>query len=124
MEVSLYDLNKQIIEQLGAIKLEDVDEKIYKVINKYFIERKDCNFFMLLGKEISYFTLFQRTNAKNPEFKNLAEGVFECLKNVGDIYSVEENDNNAIEIWVYTDVIGLTMLYLFPYDEGVCSIGG
>lgn len=124
MEMNLYDLNKSIIEQLGAISYEDIDEKIYKVINNYFIERKDYNYFMLLGKEISYFTVFHRTNRKNPEFKNLGEGVFECLKNVGDIYSVEENDSNAIEIWVNTDVIGMTVLYLFPYDTGVCTIGG
>lgn len=124
LELNLYNLNKQIIEQLGPINTEEQREKIYNILNSFHIEKSDNNFFLLFGKEISYFTLFQ-TVAKDAECANLAEGVIECLENVGELYSVETTkEEDAVEIWVKEPYIGLTVLYLFPYDQGVCTIGG
>ena len=106
--------------------LENLDKKI-ELINNFQDKEKNV-FYMLYGKEISYFTIFAY-NSVNPELENLGLGVIDCLKNVGNIYSIEKitpegSEESAIEIWVKTADDLITCLYLFPYDRAIVSIGG
>lgn len=111
--------------------LENLDKKI-ELINEFQHKEKNV-FYMLYGKEISYFTIFAY-NSMTPELENLGIGVIECLKNVGKIYSIEkitppqEDAETAIEIWVEAKNSEneniITCLYLFPYDRAIVSIGG
>lgn len=118
LELSLYELNRTIISQLNPLSKEDIIEK-KQDINNFVSNNK---FYMMYGREVSYFTVFHISDDK-AEFSNLADGVLECLSVIGDIYSIEMVDNTAIEIWVkFQDIV--TCLYLFPYDNGVVRIGG
>ena len=123
LNMSLYDLNKSIISQLKP--LDDTQRSIAKTTIALWEELNPDDFYMLYGKEISYFTLFM-IDKKNPEFYNfynLSTAVFECLEAVGDICSVERTeDRSAIEIWVNVDG-DATCLYLFPYGNGIVRIG-
>ena len=75
-------------------------------------------YYMLYGKEISYFTLF-----KINESKYFGKEVIECLKDVGYIKAIDLTDTgDAIECWVENEQ-GPTCLYLFPYDAGVVQVG-
>lgn len=119
--MGLYDMNKSLIEQLGPLDLEKYSEK-HDLINT-FKEDNNGTFFMLYGKEISYFTLFV-CGATEPELPDLAAGVFDCLTNVGEVYSIEQTaDKSAIEIWIKVDG-EMTCMYLFPYDSGIVTVGG
>ena len=117
LELGLYDLNKQIIEQLPALtpeELENKEETINELHKKYNNE-----FYMLYGKEISYFTLF-KLNKNTTQFGN---EVIDCLKNVGFIKSIDMTETeDAIEIWVQPETIESTCLYLFPYDSGLVEV--
>ena len=53
--VNLYELNKQIVEQLEFISEEEYQEK-----KSMFEEFMTGNAYMLYGKEIGYFTVFMR----------------------------------------------------------------
>lgn len=114
LSLGLYDLNKQIIAQLPeladlnkAIQTIDTLHKMYH--NKYY---------MLYGKEISYFTLFKLIE---PQY--FAQEVLACLRNVGKIKAIDPDEpGTAVEIWVETDD-GPTCLYLFPYDSGLVQVG-
>ena len=117
MGMSIYELNKQLVEQEGP--LTNPKEKIC-LIDSYR-EETGATFYLLYGKEISYFTLFTCIYQEY-EFETLGEAVFECLSNVGEVYSVERTaDENAIEIWIKADD-NMTCLYLFPYDSGIVRI--
>lgn len=119
LNMSLYDLNKAIVSQIKP--LDDTLRSIAKMTITHWADLHKDNFYLLYGKEISYFTLFMKDQA-NPEVKNLAVGVFECLDNIGDICSVERTeDQSAIEIWVNTPE-GATCLYLFCYGNGIVRI--
>jgi hypothetical protein len=76
---------------------------------------------MLYGKEISYFTLFQKQMLAADNFTS---AVFKCLNNLGnDIRVFEVIDENTLEIWIgYEDDV--TCMYLFNYDEGVVIYNG
>lgn len=116
LQLNLYDLNKQIINQLPILDKDGI-EKAITTIHDYK-QLTNNNFYMLYGKEISYFTLFQK-EAGNDE--TLGEVVISCLNNIGDIVSVEPVPD-AIEAWVLIDG-DATCLYLFAYDSGVVPYG-
>jgi hypothetical protein len=112
--MGLYDMNKQIIAQLPTLTdLEEKKELIHMLHNKW-----NNFYYMLYGKEISYFTLFNIINSQ--DFGNI---VIECLNNIGDIKAIDLTETqDAIEIWVESED-GPTCLYLFPYDSGIVQVG-
>lgn len=117
ISMGLYELNKSIIKQIGT--LDDLYDKM-DLINE-FQKSADNTFYMLYGKEISYFTVFHVNSIVK---ETLGSAVIDCLESVGDIYSIEyTEDKSAIEIWVGQDDDEVTCMYLFPYDSGIVDIG-
>ena len=114
IQMGLYDINKQIISQLPI--LTDLEDKCYTINS---LHAKFNNFYyMMYGKEISYFTLF-----KIIEPQYFGSEVIDCLKNIGIIKAIDFTEaQDAIEIWVENED-GPTCLYLFPYDNGVVQVG-
>ena len=126
MKLSLYDMNAQIISQLPTLNEEMLNNKEKDFKN--FIKETDNDFYMLYGKEISYFTVF---NKLNPNIKfvgyqidsDFYKELIECLHNIGEIKSFTLTDaKDAFEIWVKTDEDKTTCLYFFPYDAGIIFI--
>ena len=114
-----YEINKMIIEQLNCLTPEEKSEK-HELINNWQKKIK-ATYYAMIGKENNYYTIF-KTGVIH-ELSNLGEGVLQCLQNVGDIYSIEETEaGDAIEIWVKYKNEPIVM-YLFPYDNGVVTIG-
>ena len=114
IELGIYDMNKQIITQLPA--LTNLDEKA-QLINELDNQWRN-KYYMLYGKEISYFTLFVMK-----ERCVFGHEVIECLKNVGVIKAIDlTEENDAIEAWVDNEGEA-TCLYLFPYDNGIVQVG-
>lgn len=122
--LSLYELNRSIIAQQGILDTGLVHEKMGMI--KKFAEDTNNKFYMLYGREISYFTVF--VHDENWKVETLSQAANECLLNIGLIYSIElTKEEDAIEIWVKTPPEGdtdgiLTCLYLFPYDNGIVRI--
>lgn len=83
-------------------------------------------YFMLYGRDVSYFTVFRRVSGK-ADTESLFAGLKEILMALGDVYAIDPTaDGSAIEIWVrYIDeeqeIDEMTCLYLFNYDEGVVT---
>ena len=117
VSISLCDMNKQIIAKLPDLDEKTLREKVY-FINDYF-KKHDNKFYLLYGKEASYFTLF----AVDSSSEDLAGSmVLECAQSLGKIKSITADSvSEAIEIWVtYGDSV--TYLYLFPYDNGIVPV--
>ena len=115
VEMGIYDMNKQIISQLPI--LEDFDKAMDDIWTLY--ETYHNKYFMLYGKEISYFTVF-----KIIEPQYLGEDVLECCLNVGLVKAMDLTEaGDAVEIWVQPQDSEPTCLYLFPYDSGIVQVG-
>ena len=113
-EMGLYEMNKQIIAQLPTIT--DLAEK-EEVINKLH-QNWGNYYYMLYGKENSYFTLFEMGAANQ-----FGLTVIDCLKSIGPIKAIDLTElEDAVEIWVVSNDEP-TCLYLFPYDNGVVKVG-
>lgn len=119
--MNLYDINKQLIAQLPELNEEQIIQA-RKVITD-FIKNLNNDFFMLLGRDINYYTLFNIVNNETEHpLCAVADEVWACADYIGSIKSVDLIDEeNAIEIWVQPrDEEGEPLaMYLFGYDEGV-----
>jgi len=118
LQLNLYDLNKQIMEQLPDFNEEQI--KDFKAALEIWKSPKADKYYMLYGREIGYFTLFVEDIDEDDNL--LSDSVVECL---GSFEAIKEYDmsGEAVEIWVRTEE-GVTVLYLFGYDAGVVTYHG
>lgn len=116
ISMSIYDVNKQIIHQFSKMSKKMINEK--KKIIKNFCDETNNKFYMLLCRDINYFTLFNRID-NSAELESISDLVIECAKGVGEIKSIDLSDG-GIEIWVDQPFENSTYaMYFFPYDGGV-----
>ena len=114
INLSLYEINKQLISQLP-----DIDEtKALEKINKFY-EHTSQGYYMFLNYENKYFTLFEKNKYGEDIFEVI---VLECIKNIGQLKEIDIYDDR-LEIWIMIDDEIYDYL-LFPYDEGVVSYFG
>ena len=115
LSMNLYEINKSIISQMKPLTDEDLT-KFKDEIN----EKLSGRHYLMYGKEISYFTLFEKRKAIMEEPESLGEVVIDCLKSFEKVYSYELTNNNTYEIWVHNEDTNLpTVLYLFNYKDGI-----
>lgn len=113
IQINLYDMNKQIISQLPALNKEEIVDRMIGIDTLHQTFRNE--YYMLYGREISYFTLFKIINPRM-----FAKEVIDCLLNIGPIKAIDSADD-ALEIWV-ENKNEVTCLYLFPYDSGIVEV--
>lgn len=117
--MDLYSLNKQLVTQLPDI--ESFEDSI-SLFND-FSRAKSNRCYMLLSKEISYYTVFERSLGL---VETIGEATIDCLKNIGpSIKSIQKSeDEESIECWVIPKASkDPVVLYFFPYDYGMCPVG-
>ena len=113
--MSIYDMNKQIISQMGVL-----DEEGYNIARQrfnVFVKLSDQTYYMLLCRDINYYTIF-KIDVLADDLNRFSEEVIDCVHDIGAIKSVEEVDG-AIEIWAHPVDGDPVAMYLFPYDAGV-----
>lgn len=117
--MNAYDLNKQIIGQLKGLNDEDFEEK--KNLIRKFCNDTNNEYYMLLCRDINYYTLFKMDLKLADEPIN--EVLIECAQGIGEIKAIDlTEDNGAIEFWMtYQDETYVA--YFFPYDAGVVVCG-
>ena len=72
-----------------------------------FSDKNKGKYYMLLCKEISYYTVFEKDFLEY-DCLSLGHGVIECLDNVGTIHGID--DNGEGEIWVKTEEVYCMLL--------------
>ena len=122
--MSLYDVNKNFMADQPALSQDELTASL-KVIEDYVFDTyKNSTYFMLLCKELSYYTVFVRDSESSTNI--LTDEVLNCLQWIAkDILSIELNTtNNTPEIWIRTPEDEVVCMYLFNYDNGVIDFGG
>ena len=122
--MSLYDVNKNFMADQPALSQDELTASL-KVIEDYVFDTyKNSTYFMLLCKELSYYTVFVRDSESSTNI--LTDEVLNCLQWIAkDILSIELNTtNNTPEIWIRTPEEEVVCMYLFNYDNGVIDFGG
>lgn len=125
VSLNLYDLNRQLINQLDP--LTDAELTACKMILIDYYKQSNNNYHMLLCNEYHYYTLFAIHNdCQFNEFSApaFADNVYNIIHELGDVYSVELNQDGDVEIWIKPAGEEIPYaFYLFGYDRGVVYYG-
>lgn len=114
---TLYDINKKLMANEKKLSGFDLIGK-KKSLQAYF-SNSISNYFMMLCKEKSDYTLFKLSNHTTSSYQ-AAEEVLLCMKERGTILSIDRTpDNIAYEIWIRDEEDDNSCYYLFEYDKGV-----
>lgn len=119
VSMTMYEMNQQIISQLPTHDEEKIKEDI-EIINQ-FEKTQNTKYYMLLCKEISYFTGFIK---EITSFESLGEVVIDCIKPVGCIKDIDNSDPLCVDIWITTKEGETHCMHLFDYQYGVVEFGG
>lgn len=116
VNVSLYDINKQIISQMPDISIEEAR----KILDDYQWKHASTSYFGFMSFEKHYFTVFHRTeNTQDTMFAAIA---LDCIQNIGHLKTLNI-ENETLEVWL--DIGNEIYQYLiFPYDEGIVNFHG
>jgi hypothetical protein len=119
IELNLYDLNKSVINQLNPMTPDEIIDNL-NLIEEYY-HKSDNSFHMLLCKDYNYYTIFAPDDIITIEF---TATVYDIIVSLGTIYSIENTEDGAIEIWIKPEGEEMPYaFYLFPYDAGVVYYG-
>ena len=120
ISMSLYEINQSIVHQLPAydqIQINILRDKI----NNWKKEFSSTNYFMLMCKDRSSYTMLEEVPENVAEYISFGHAVIELLLSFGTIQTDEIADDKC-EIWVKEDM-GTFAYLLFPYDQGVVTYG-
>lgn len=123
---TLYDMNKNVIANLSALSKRQVKDRLLEISE--YIKKTDNRYYMMLCHEARDYTVFN-IQKNDDSIHNAIEELKLCLDNRGEIYSIAEDTNGAIEIWIkgtgyceYLEKDKFYMYYLFPYDAAVIEV--
>lgn len=115
-QLTLYDLNKQMMSSKNAISFNDRMASIKEL--KEYVATKNNQFYMLLCNDIKYYTVFNIPN-KSSDYAN---DFWACLDNLGKVKAIgRTDDGEAIEIWLTLDNQETYVAYFFAYDGGIIT---
>jgi hypothetical protein len=115
--VTLYDLNKDLLQNEKAISKTQLMKKRAEVID--FFKEINNNYYMLLCNEQKDYTVFKTDDKRIDTYTIAADELILCLQNRGYILSIERTkDKAAMEIWMRIDEY-IFVYYLFGYDMGI-----
>ena len=120
---NLYDVNKQLMEKESPITKEE--RKLAKNhLVTWLMNNFNQKYLMLLCHEIRDYTMFNLNKTSTTialpivTADQVAEDIFECMTNRGQLLAIDQTEENAWEIWIRNPE-GCFAYYLFPYGEAV-----
>ena len=116
---TLYDMNKQIMMNEAALTIEEINQKKEKLMD-WIHERESQRYFMMLCNELKDYTVFNiKSNPITIEMvQNMANDVFECACNRGEVVGFDLQPDKVWEIWIKVNDT-IAAYYLFPYGAAV-----
>ena len=115
-KVSLYEMNQMLVSQMPAYDAEQM-ERADDIIYDWTYNGNKANYYMLLCKELSYYTVFHSEDNCLIANDFITE-LWDVLQGM-TIRDVSVDTNGVIAIWIDWDDGMPHCFYLFPYDKGV-----
>lgn len=135
---TIYEMNQSMVAKEPLLELTDENGEhsdYFSDINddiKTFLETTRNNVYLLYGRDLHYFTLFDTTI--DCDYEEPLTIILDCLTHTWDIVSVdvdmsEEDGMPKVEIWVRDkqktpteNALANHMLYLMPFDNNVVPL--
>lgn len=113
-----YDLNKMLYADKAPLADEALAEGL-KRVSEYAKAAKQ-QYYMLLCKDINYYTLFKVDNTNSSNNPIEAE-VLACIEDLGEVLDIV-NMLNYVELWFKDNESNVYCALLFNYDSGVIEV--
>lgn len=124
MQMSLYDINKQLVEGMENLTEEQLDMAVNTIV--HYLSENPSHYYMLLGKENDYYTVYRITDKilTDESYKKMALDLIDLIKNdFYDIKVIESDTNGAIAFWMKMNKQKeISCYYLFAYEAGVIEV--
>lgn len=118
--MTMYELAKTTMAQLPI--LDDLT-KGHEIINEFLIE-DPSQFYLFLCKEISYYTIFQKSEQEK-DFDKFSDAVIACAQDIGQITDISYiKEQKHVEIWVRTPSNEDLCMVLFNCNDFIVTFGG
>ncbi len=117
LQVSLYDINKNIFAQLDPLTddgLRQAHSTVYKFLGESMKDEVN-DYWALMCWERQYITIFHHSKFGEEE---LSDVFMEIIENLGDVKDVYDNGNGALEVWITNEIDTYCYLF-FNYKVGV-----
>lgn len=124
-QLTLYELNKQMVGQLPPIDMTDEEvAKRYNLAFDEFIDKIQNKYYMLLCRELNYFTLFHKMPENEEAFNDV---ILEIIKNYGTwiTWDWADDEHTCLEFWAKVKIKEkeeICCFMLFGYDNGVVEV--
>lgn len=117
---TVYDVHKELFKKVGPLPEKKKKEALANV-GGWFGSHVKRNYYMLMCKEKSFYTVFHFNNHNYSKGIHELEELLEWQGEILEIHYVHGED--SYECWVKDKETGeVSMYYLFPYDWGVIEI--
>ena len=122
LNISIYELNQSAMSSLPK---HDFKQRLNdtKIIKDFIKDTRCGDYYMLLCRDINYYTLF---SVKGFDFvgEPLSKELITCIDNVGEIIAFDLNETkDAIEIWIKEKQTKKAYCMLFfNYTNGVIEV--
>ena len=115
--VTLYDLNKDLLQKEKALSKAKIMQKRPEIIS--FFKEISNNYYMLLCNDLKDYTVFKTDDKREDTYTIAADELILCMQNRGNILSIERTqDNIALEIWMRIND-EIYVYYAFGYDTAI-----
>ena len=119
VELDNYSIHKQLFAQMPEPEEKVIKKKLASA-GGWFSSHPDCNYYMIICREISYYTVM---HFNNMNYEKGMQELKEILESRGTILDIVYNHaEDAYECWVKNFDGEVEMYYLFTYDWGVVEI--
>lgn len=117
--MNLYEFNKKIYQNAPNLDLKNEDFNKVKFLLDDFYNSSKSKYYMLLCKDLSYYTVFIEDDKINRDF---SLEVIETLLSLGKIKDLAKTKENVLEIW-FENNSEIFCAYMFDYKNGVVLFG-
>lgn len=121
VSMNLYEINQQLINNFKPYTSEQRKDLAAGIME--FLNKTDNRTYMLLCRDINYYTMFLRQTIPTPDYQFFWQAVLLCAQDLGDIVN-HDIFEDRIEIWVKNGDNLPYVFILFPYDRGVVTFNG
>lgn len=117
--MTIYQINQQVIPQLPNLDADQIQNGI-NIIDQF---TRPNSYYMLLCRDINYYTIFTTGNENSKE--TVGQATIDCFSYMNaELKAIDlTDDGSAVEIWFVVPDENLPAMcaYLFQYDEGVIA---
>lgn len=121
VSMNLYEINQQLINNFKPYTSEQRKDLAAGIME--FLNKTDNRIYMLLCRDINYYTMFLRQTIPTPDYQFFWQAVLLCAQDLGDIVN-HDIFEDRVEIWVKNGDNLPYVFMLFPYDRGVVTFNG